>query len=149
MKNPSLNARILDQHILVVLDEFKLYLMDHDAVLKSFPVSIGKPKAKTPIGVFIVLDMTDNPARSYDFTNCPKEWTPEIYGSHCIDLSCYVYHYEYGIYRGYAIHGTNEPWNIGRAVSHGCVRMKNEDVEQVYEFARKGMLVMINDYPTA
>ncbi len=33
---------------------------------------------------------------------------------------------------GYAIHGTNKPETIGQSVSHGCVRMRNEDIERLY-----------------
>ena len=32
----------------------------------------------------------------------------------------------------YGIHGTDKPWSIGQAVSHGCVRMYNQDAEELY-----------------
>lgn len=44
---------------------------------------------------------------------------------------------------GYGIHGTNNPGSVGRAVSHGCVRMHNEDVIQVYQTVPLGTLVTI------
>ena len=34
----------------------------------------------------------------------------------------------------YGIHGTNKPWSIGRAASHGCFRMFNRDVEELFEW---------------
>ena len=39
---------------------------------------------------------------------------------------------------GYGIHGTNAPETIGRSVSHGCVRLRNEDIEKLYEMVPVG-----------
>ena len=44
----------------------------------------------------------------------------------------------------YRIHGTNKPWSIGKAVSHGCFRMKNKDVMDLYSRVKKGDTVYIN-----
>jgi lipoprotein-anchoring transpeptidase ErfK/SrfK len=43
----------------------------------------------------------------------------------------------------YAIHGTNRPSSIGRFVSHGCIRMYNEDIRQLYRLARIGTPVIV------
>ena len=43
----------------------------------------------------------------------------------------------------YRIHGTNEPWTIGEAVSSGCIRMMNEDVTDLYERTRGGTKVLV------
>ncbi|WP_412051324.1 L,D-transpeptidase [Hoeflea sp. Naph1] len=43
----------------------------------------------------------------------------------------------------YRIHGTNQPWTIGRAVSSGCIRMRNEDVTDLYERAKVGAKVIV------
>ncbi|WP_420408337.1 L,D-transpeptidase [Hoeflea sp.] len=43
----------------------------------------------------------------------------------------------------YRIHGTNQPWTIGRAVSSGCIRMRNEDVTELYERAQVGAKVIV------
>jgi lipoprotein-anchoring transpeptidase ErfK/SrfK len=49
-----------------------------------------------------------------------------------------------GLNRGnYAIHGTNEPGSIGRFVSHGCIRMYNEDVLDLYHRAPVGTVVVV------
>ncbi len=42
-----------------------------------------------------------------------------------------------------AIHGTNEPWLIGKAISHGCVRMRNKDVREVSRLVPAGSPVEI------
>jgi lipoprotein-anchoring transpeptidase ErfK/SrfK len=43
----------------------------------------------------------------------------------------------------YRIHGSNEPWTIGQAVSSGCIRMRNEDVIDLYEKVRVGTKVVV------
>jgi lipoprotein-anchoring transpeptidase ErfK/SrfK len=43
----------------------------------------------------------------------------------------------------YRIHGSNEPWTIGQAVSSGCIRMRNEDVTDLYERVRVGTKVVV------
>ncbi len=43
----------------------------------------------------------------------------------------------------YRIHGSNEPWSIGQAVSSGCIRMANEDVTHLYEQVRIGTRVIV------
>ena len=43
----------------------------------------------------------------------------------------------------YRIHGSNEPWTIGTAVSSGCIRMRNEDVIDLYERVKIGTKVMV------
>ena len=44
---------------------------------------------------------------------------------------------------GYALHGTNQPASIGRAVSHGCVRLRNEDIAKLYDMVVVGTPVFI------
>jgi lipoprotein-anchoring transpeptidase ErfK/SrfK len=43
----------------------------------------------------------------------------------------------------YRIHGSNEPWTIGQAVSSGCIRMRNEDVIDLYERVKVGTKVVV------
>lgn len=51
-----------------------------------------------------------------------------------------------GLYIGstiYRIHGTNQPWTIGKAMSSGCIRMANDDVTDLYERAKVGAKVIV------
>lgn len=57
---------------------------------------------------------------------------PEVLGTHKLEMG-----------NGYLLHGTNEEGSIGEAVSHGCVRMYNEDVERVYELVPLGTPIYI------
>jgi hypothetical protein len=45
--------------------------------------------------------------------------------------------------KGYGIHGTNEPGSIGKARSHGCIRMRNHDIEQFFTMVSVGDTVEI------
>ena len=51
-------------------------------------------------------------------------------------------------YKGYGIHGTNMPNSIGKAASHGCIRMRNHDVEELFELVQVGdsveLLTVVN-----
>lgn len=57
---------------------------------------------------------------------------PEVLGTHRLNLG-----------DGYALHGTNAPSSIGRSVSHGCVRLRNEDIETLYRMIPVGTAVYI------
>ena len=57
---------------------------------------------------------------------------PEILGTHKLEMGS-----------GYLIHGTNEEGSIGEAVSHGCVRMYNEDVAELYALVNVGTPIYI------
>ena len=54
-----------------------------------------------------------------------------------------LYLYQNGRDTLYRIHGTNQPWTIGRAVSSGCIRMRNEDVIDLYKRVRVGAKVIV------
>ena len=43
----------------------------------------------------------------------------------------------------YRVHGTNEPWTLGKAVSSGCIRMANDDISELYDKVRVGNLVVV------
>ena len=54
-----------------------------------------------------------------------------------------LYLYRNGRDTYYRIHGTNEPWTIGRAVSNGCIRMTNDHVIELYELVGIGTTVVV------
>ena len=54
-----------------------------------------------------------------------------------------LYLYKGGNDSGFRIHGTNAPWTIGYAVSSGCIRMRNEDVTDLYERVKLGTKVIV------
>lgn len=92
---------------------------------KTYPVGVGKPATPTPVGEWRVV---------YKSTN----WGGG-FGTRWLGLNV-----PWGIY---GIHGTNKPWSIGRAESHGCVRMFNRDVEELYTWVSVGTPVKIVGQP--
>ncbi len=64
--------------------------------------------------------------------NSNQRRVPEVLGTHKLEMG-----------NGYLLHGTNEEGSIGEAVSHGCVRMYNEDVQQLYALVPVGTPVYI------
>ncbi|CAH1227833.1 Putative L,D-transpeptidase YkuD [Paenibacillus allorhizoplanae] len=93
--------------IIVDLSDRNLYLLDGNIVTRSFPVGIGKMVTKTPKGEYQIINKQANPGGPF--------------GAFWLGLSK----------PHYGIHGTNDPSSIGREVSHGCIRMYNEDVLQL------------------
>ncbi len=90
--------------IIVDVSDRKLHLLDGDRVVRTFPVGIGKMLTETPIGEYTIMNKQPNPGGPF--------------GVYWLGLSK----------PHYGIHGTNNPSSIGKQVSHGCVRMYNEDV---------------------
>lgn len=60
-----------------------------------------------------------------------------------------LYLFENGRDTLYRIHGTNEPWSIGRAISSGCIRLFNQDIIDLYHRVPRGsrVLVLQHDRP--
>lgn len=88
----------------------KLQLQEEGKVIKVYPVAVGAKKTPSPVGI-------------YSITN--KAHWGGAFGTRWMQLSV-----PWGTY---GIHGTNRPASIGQPVSHGCIRMQNRDVEEVYK----------------
>ncbi|MGG1311261.1 L,D-transpeptidase [Cohnella laeviribosi] len=93
-----------DYRIIVDLSDRKLYLLDGDVVTRAFPVGIGRMVTMTPSGEYTIINKQAHPGGPF--------------GAFWMGLSR----------PHYGIHGTNDPSSIGHEVSHGCIRMHNEDV---------------------
>lgn len=111
-----------DQHR-IVIDTYtsSLTLFEHDAVVKKYPVAVGKGETPTPPGEWRVTNKSMNWGGGFG-----TRW-------HGLNVP-------WGIY---GIHGTNQPHAIGQHVSGGCIRMFNEDVEELYDTIAVGTPVTI------
>lgn len=87
-----------------------------------FPVAVGKPETPTPLGDWKIIQKVRNPGGPF--------------GARWMRLNC--------PWGGYGIHGTDNEASIGTAASHGCVRMRNDDVIRVYDLVSLGTMVKIN-----
>jgi lipoprotein-anchoring transpeptidase ErfK/SrfK len=106
--------------ILVLLDTKKLYLFCDEELFKTYTVAVGKLSSPTPKGDFTVMSMIEYPYA-------------DAYGSRWIGLST----------PNIGIHGTNRPSSIGKDASRGCIRMRNEDIEELFSFISIGTKVFI------
>lgn len=97
-----------------------ILLVDH-LPFKKYRIALGKPETPTPVGEFVVI-------------NKYKNWGSG-FGTRWIGLNV-----PWGTY---GIHGTNKPHSIGHDASHGCVRMLNRQVEELFEYVEVGSKVTI------
>lgn len=93
--------------IIVDISDYQLHLLDGNRVVRTFPIAVGKMATQTPAGNYTIVNKQPNPGGPF--------------GSYWLGLSK----------PHYGIHGTNDPSSIGRSVSHGCIRMYNEDVNEL------------------
>lgn len=107
----------------------RLYVYDGGRLFKVYPVGIGR-QDRTPAGTFELGEKVKNPAW-YSKGKKYLPGTPEnILGSRWLKLvptGTTDPHLD-----GYGIHGTNEPDSVGKSASNGCVRMRNEDVNELF-----------------
>lgn len=108
--------------LVVIVDtkDLTLTILVDKQPFKVFPVAIGKRETPTPVGSWDVVSK--------------GSWSGG-FGTRWLGLSV-----PFGTY---GIHGTNKPWSIGRMESHGCIRMFNRDIEEVYRWVKRGDKVRI------
>ncbi|WP_378956378.1 L,D-transpeptidase family protein [Pelosinus sp. sgz500959] len=119
--------------IVINLPSRMLELYSGNTFIKEYPVAIGKSSTPTPLGKFTVIDKEINPVwvppgRDYSVPSGPDN----PLGYRWI-----------GFVELYGIHGNNAPWSIGQAVSNGCVRMLEENVEELFEIVQYGTPVKV------
>jgi len=96
---------------------------------KRYPVGTGK-FGKTPVGTFVVSDRIKEPVWwRPDGRAIPYGDKENILGTRWLALKATG---QAPDVKGYGIHGTWDPTSIGKAESAGCIRMCNEDVEELY-----------------
>ncbi|MFO1428092.1 MAG: L,D-transpeptidase family protein [Steroidobacteraceae bacterium] len=143
--------------IVVNIPEHRLYYFpkpkrDEKARVMTFPVSVGKMDWRTPLGVTRVVNKRKNPSW-YPPPSVRKEHEergdplPAVVGPGP-DNPLGAYAMRLGIPGGnYLIHGTNNPDAVGMAVTHGCLRMYPEDVEQLFNAVPVGTPVALVNEP--
>ncbi len=100
--------------------------------LKTWPVAVGGPSSPTPPGVYEIVRLKQNPTWSWEGRSYPPGDPENGLGSRWVGIDLPTY----------GMHGTNEPDSIGTAVSHGCVRSSNADIEEVFGYLKPGDTVI-------
>ena len=134
------------QGIVINLPELRLYDYSASGPPRSFPLGIGGEGKETPLGRTQVARKTANP--TWYPTKSEHEEDPDLPAvvppgpdNPMGELAIYL------AWKGYAIHGTNKPYSIGRRDSHGCIRMLPEDVAVLYKLVGPGTPVTVVDQP--
>lgn len=109
--------------VLIELDLKRLTLYDGADVLKTYPIASGKADTPSPVGVYRVS----------------SRFRTQMSGFGTSFLGLNVPFGQYGI------HGTNAPHSIGRNASHGCIRMRVRDAEELYAMVHNGARVVIEN----
>lgn len=97
-----------------------LRLYKNGVLQKQYPIAVGKMLSETPLGNYIIVNKQPNPGGPF--------------GTMWMSLSK----------EHYGIHGTNNPSSIGHAVSRGCIRLHNKDVEELASMIPIGTQVIIH-----
>lgn len=120
---PALTKRL----ILVSVPDRKLALLEDGKVVRIYKVAVGSSASPSPSGEFEIVNRLTNPTYYHPHVVIPAGAQSPI-GTRWLGLSR----------KGYGIHGTNEPRSLGRAASHGCIRMSNRDIAQFFSLVRIG-----------
>src|ERR1700729_3493625 len=113
--------------LVISVADRKLAVVENGAVTKIYPIAVGKNSTPSPTGSFLIVDRITDP--TYYHANVvvpPGPHNP--LGTRWMGLS----------EKGYGIHGTNAPKSIGKAASHGCIRMRVPDAEELFGMVEVG-----------
>ena len=115
------------RRVIVSIPDRKLAVLDGERLVRVFSVAVGAPVSPSPTGDYQIITRIANPTYYHPGQVIPAGNDNPL-GPRWIGLNR----------EGYGIHGTNVPSSIGKAASHGCIRLRNRDVEQLFEMVRPG-----------
>jgi L,D-transpeptidase ErfK/SrfK len=127
--------------IVINVPEMRLYRFSAGKKsVSTYPITVGEKETPTPIGVFRVSEKKVDPQwdipptlqHKYKEKSVPPGDDNPI-GKYWLGLSR----------RGYGIHGTDNPWSVGRVISNGCIRLYPEDIEILFPETPTGTIVEI------
>ena len=123
------------RRVVVSLADHKLALVEDGRMVKVYPVAVGKSNTPSPTGTFEIVARVVDPIWYGPHTVlAPGPANP--LGTRWMGLS----------YKGFGIHGTNAPQSVGKSASHGCIRMRKHDIEELFDLVRVGDPVeMVNE----
>ena len=117
--------------VIVNRGAFKLTLYKHLKVAKTYGIAVGQVGLETPAGLYHVQNKAVNPA----WTMPNSDWVAPADRGKVIPGGTAENPLKarwLGIFAGAGIHGTDNVGSIGTAASHGCIRMRIPDVEDLY-----------------
>jgi lipoprotein-anchoring transpeptidase ErfK/SrfK len=133
---PGRKIKVWKAPFSIVVDKSQniLLLKSDEEIMKTYIVSTGKNNS-TPVGNFKITSKLINPTWFKAGAVIPAGSPKNILGTRWLGLDR----------PSYGIHGTTEPQSLGRQATQGCVRMTNQDVEELYIIVPIGTEVIIVD----
>ncbi len=133
----TFKAKADEVHLMLKLGERRVYVYRGDKLLNKYPVAVGKKKWETPQGDWKVELMLKNPGWTNFKTGEQLAPGPDNpLGQRWI-----------GFWNDgkdeIGFHGTTNLSSIGKAASHGCVRMSNKNVKELYKIVKIGTVVQV------
>lgn len=133
---PAVTQDEFDQILLVRIGENKLYLYEDGQIAREWTVATGQPEYMTPTGLYEVTELRYeptwvNPAPDTWGADMPASIPPgpsNPLGVRAINWSAPAIRF----------HGTSAEYSLGYNASHGCVRMANSDVIELYDIVEVG-----------
>lgn len=123
--------------LVVDLSDRKVSLYRNQKVQASYPVAVGQAGWETPTGTFEITQMQVNPAWKHPITDQLITSGPEN------PLGVRWIGFWSDGHNQIGFHGTNQEELIGQAVSHGCLRMRNQDIVALYQQVATGTPVIV------
>lgn len=120
-------AQEATRRLVVSIPDRKIALLEDGRVVKVYAIAVGKRTTPSPTGSFHIASRVQRPTY-YHAGKVVGPGPRNPVGTRWMGLG----------YQGYGIHGTNVPSSIGKAASHGCIRMRNQDVEELFELVKVG-----------
>jgi L,D-transpeptidase ErfK/SrfK len=126
-----------ETRLVIRLRERRVYVYRDDQLYTSYPVAIGRAGWETPTGEYEIISMVQNPGWQNPFTGDivqpgPNNPLGERWLGFWTDGQNYI-----------GFHGTPNEQSVGRAASHGCVRMYNRDIREMFEMVSMGTPVKV------
>ncbi len=125
--------------VVVKLSDRRLYLYQNGQVLGRYEIAVGQAGWETPTGTFQVLDKEQNPTWIHPITGI----TVPAGADNPLGKAWIGFWTDGKSEIGF--HGTNQEELLGQAVSHGCLRMRNQDIEAVYAKVSEGTPVIVQE----
>ena len=110
------------RRIVVSISDRKLAVLEAGRVVKIYQTAVGAPNSPSPAGVFKIVNSIEDPTWYTKGKIVPPGKSNPL-GTRWLGLTR----------KGYGIHGTSNPASIGHNASHGCIRMRNRDVEELFK----------------
>lgn len=121
------------RQIVISIADRQLAVMENGHVIRIYPIAVGSSRTPSPDGDFVIVNHAKDPTYRHRETEiAPGKDNP--LGSRWMGLNL----------KGYGIHGTNVQSSVGKAVSHGCFRMRKKDVEELYGLVQVGDTVTVH-----